>query len=295
MIYASDAMQISDNLYCLGPQMVPAYLLDGETPIMFDAGVYFVGEHYKAELDKILKGRPLSYLFLSHMHFDHCGAAAFLKELYPDLVVCASSEAAEIISKPSALNLIGQLNNIPGLNENQKFKPFGIDRILTDGEQFQLNGGSGITVFATPGHTRDMLSFYLEDEKALIPSEAAGVPTSEGKSYTEFLVDSESYFESQQKLATLEFDTLLFAHSYVFTGEEAKSYFQNALEQGYVFRQHLSDLIDQHGDQTDKIMEIVKKEEYDNAEEPKQLEKAYLLNLDAKIKAVRKWKEKDGI
>ncbi len=290
MIYSSDAMQIDENLYCLGPQTLPSFLLDGEEPVMFDAGMSFAGEHYQAELEKVLQGRPLSYLFLSHVHFDHCGAAAFLKQLYPNLTICASAEAAEIIQKPNALALIGKLNNLPGLREDQKFQPFSIDRVLQDNESIHPGGDTSIRVMAAPGHTRDMLAFYLEERRVLIPSEAAGVPSGKDKVYTEFLVDCESYFRSLQKLSLLDFDTILFAHAYIYTGDEAKSYFNFALDQGFAFRDKLSNLIDQFDDQTEPIIQVMKQEEYDNAEEPKQLEEAYMLNLEAKIKAVRKWR-----
>ncbi len=56
MIQFSESMQIHEKLYCLGPASVPAYLLDGPEPVMFDAGMSFLGEHYEAELKKILKG-----------------------------------------------------------------------------------------------------------------------------------------------------------------------------------------------------------------------------------------------
>jgi len=292
MIYASDTFRISENLYCLGPQYLPSYLLDGPEPVLFDAGMSFVGEHYVKELKKILKNRPLRYLLLIHVHFDHCGASTHLKKAYPDLVICGSTQSAEIIQKPSALKVIGELSNIPGINQNQQFEPFLIERILKDEDVIQLEGGTCIRALSVPGHTRDILAFYLEAEKILFPSEAAGVPHHKGVIYTEFLVDSDTYFESQERLNSLSFDTLPFAHNYVYDGEDAKSYFPRSLEEGKQFRVRLSELIDLHGDDFDAIYKDIRREEYDFAEEPKQQESAYLLNMQAKIKAVRKWKQK---
>ncbi|MBU2509688.1 MBL fold metallo-hydrolase [bacterium] len=291
----ADPIKIHDKLYCLGSPFLPVYLLDGPEPVLFDAGMSFMSEHYQAEIEKVLGRRSPKYLFLSHMHFDHCGAVGYLKGIYPGLTICSAAIGAETIKKPSALNLINQLSDFPGLNENQKFKPFTVDRILEDGEAFILDGGKRIEIIATPGHTRDMLSFYLPDDKTLIPSEAAGVPAEDNHVYTEFLVDCYSYFQSLEMLSTYSFDTILFAHNYIYTGTDADSFFQTALDHGYHFRDRLSELLDQYGFDTDKIGAIIKSEEYDIIQGAKQPEKAYLINLQAKIKAVNRWRNTEMV
>ncbi len=55
---------------------MPVYLLDGEKPAIFDAGLAFLGKIYADGIRQVL-GRPESrYCFLTHSHFDHCGAVA---------------------------------------------------------------------------------------------------------------------------------------------------------------------------------------------------------------------------
>lgn len=286
MIKRSIAGKITDNLYCLGPEEMPTYLLDGEFPAMFDAGVSILGEHYVTEIKKILGSRPLHYLFLSHVHFDHCGAAGFLRQAYPDVTICTSSISAEIIAKPSAVALIGKLNTFPGMTEEQKFKTFTVDRIIQDGDTFDLPGNGVLHVYATPGHTRDMTSFYLPQIGTLIPSEAAGVPAGNGHIYAEFLVDYDAYFNSIKRLADLKFDRILCAHRYYYDGEEAAGYFEVAISQTSIFKDRIVALLEENDHNHETVGRIIKAEEYEQLPEPKLMEKAYDLNLVAKINTV---------
>jgi len=286
MIIPSHTGKIADNLYSLGPEEMPTYLLDGEVPAMFDAGISILGEHYVAEVKKILGARPLHYLFLSHVHFDHCGSAGYLKQAFPDVTICASAISAEIISKPSAVELIGKLNFVPGLTEEQKFKTFSVDRVIEDGDSIDLLENGYLHGYATPGHTRDMTSYHLPQLRTLIPSEAAGVPAGDGHIYSEFLVDYEPYFNSIQRLSNLEFERILCAHRSVYDGEDAAGYFKNAIQQTIRFKDRIVALLEANPNDHKTVARIIKAEEYDPVPEPKLPEPAYDLNLTAKINAV---------
>jgi glyoxylase-like metal-dependent hydrolase (beta-lactamase superfamily II) len=170
MIIQAGKREIKDNLYSLGPAELPVYLVDGENPALFDAGVSILGEYYVDRIREILGGRTLKYLFLSHVHFDHCGATGLIKQAYPDVVVCASGISAEIIGKPSALTLIGKLNALPGSSATQLFIPFTINRILREGEKLRLGNQLTVEVISAPGHTRDLLAYYIPERRTLIPS-----------------------------------------------------------------------------------------------------------------------------
>ncbi|MBT6615070.1 MAG: MBL fold metallo-hydrolase [Deltaproteobacteria bacterium] len=286
MIHRSITTKIADNLYCLGPEEMPTYLLDGEVPTMFDAGISGLGEHYATEVRNILGARPLHYLFLSHVHFDHCGSTGYLRQVYPDVTICASSISAEIISKPSALKLIGKLSAVPGMTEAQKFKTFTIDRIIEDGDSIDLHENGVLRAVATPGHTRDMTSFYLPQLRTLIPSEAAGVPAGNGHIYSEFLVDYEAYFSSINRLANLDFERILCAHRCFYDGEDAAGYFEDAIDQTIGFKDRIAELLAEYPNNHETVGRIIKAEEYEQVPEPKLPEPAYDLNLAAKINAV---------
>jgi glyoxylase-like metal-dependent hydrolase (beta-lactamase superfamily II) len=290
MKHSCESVRIKKNLYCLGPPFLPVYLLDGDFPVLFDAGMSSFSSHYISEIKAVLNGRSPKFLLLSHMHFDHCGSAGYLKEAYPELVICASAEGAEIIQKPSAVKLISELSNFDPSGKFQEFKPFAVDKILEDGERLPLSAKTEIEVISSPGHTRDMLSFYLPQQLTLIPSEAAGVPAHNNYVYTEFLVDCNAYFQSLKRLSGYPFDTLLFAHNYFYTDTDAHTFFNHAIKLGYSFQKRLLELLDRYGSDLDSACQIVKQEEYDQIKDPKQPEPAYLLNLKAKLNAVDKWR-----
>ncbi len=287
MIYESNPAKITDSFYCLGPSAVPSYLLDGEHPIIFDAGIYVFGEHYRQEIIKLTGERRPDYLFLSHAHFDHCGSAGYLKRVMPGLKVCASREASEIIKKPSAIKLIKKLNTIAP-DGKVYFEPFSVDRVLEDGEIVKVAQNLHVEIIKTPGHTRDMLSFYIPQQKILIPSESIGVPGSGEYIFSEFLTDYHIYLDSLKKLAGYDVETLVLAHGYYYTGDDAKDYMPRAIEYTKRFREKIENLLKSHGTDYEKMAAIIKEEEYDPIPGEKQPREAYLINLNAKIKAIEK-------
>jgi len=72
--------KICEGIYALGNPDLPAFLFRGEIPVLFDAGMTFMGPIYLQEMKTYLgDAGKLRYLLLTHSHFDHCGAASFLK------------------------------------------------------------------------------------------------------------------------------------------------------------------------------------------------------------------------
>lgn len=287
MIYESNPAKITDSFYCLGLSAIPSYLLDGKHPIIFDAGIYILGEHYWREIRRLMGERRPEYLFITHVHFDHCGSAGFLKRVMPGLKICASREAGEIIKRPSAINLIKKLNTFKPEGKIY-FEPFLVDRVLEDGERVEVADNLHVEIIKTPGHTRDMLSFYIPQQKILIPSESIGVPGMGEYIFSEFLTDYHIYLDSLKKLAGYDVEILVLAHGYYYTGDDAKNYMPRAIEYTKRFREKIEHLLKSHGSDYEKIAAIIKEEEYDPIPGEKQPQEAYLINLNAKIKAIEK-------
>ena len=95
--------RVSPVLHVLGSAHVPAYLIEAPRPVIIDAGFSCLGPLYLKAIRETLGSRPPEILLLTHSHFDHCGAAAFLKKAFPGLKVAASGRAAEILARPRAL------------------------------------------------------------------------------------------------------------------------------------------------------------------------------------------------
>lgn len=289
--------RITDGFYMLGHPAIPIYLLDGDRPVIFDAGFSFLGELYTAEVKSVLGDRAPSYCMLTHSHFDHCGAAATLKKRFPGLKILASKKAQQTLRRPNAIALIRDLNRAAeayardmGLvfEDDLDFQPFEVDEVLQEGDRLVVSEEQTVQVIETPGHTWDCLSYYLPSLKALLSSEAAGQADGNGYIVSDCLVDYGQYLASIQKMTRLDVDILGLGHLYVYTGTEARTYLQQSLRTCDDFRQLVEAGLKEAQGNIDQVMARVRAIEYDNNTGPKQTEIAYMINLEARIKAVAK-------
>lgn len=91
---------IYENLYQFTTYIPPMdftihqYLLASDPAILFAAGGIKEAQANLPKIKKILNGRPIKYIFVSHMESDECGGLpVFLKE-YPGVTVLGSALAA---------------------------------------------------------------------------------------------------------------------------------------------------------------------------------------------------------
>jgi glyoxylase-like metal-dependent hydrolase (beta-lactamase superfamily II) len=284
---------IENGFYVLGTAEVPVYLLDGPKPILFDAGVTCLSDLYIQDAKQVLGGRQPEMLFLTHMHFDHCGAVSELKSAFPNLTVAASRRAAEIAGRPNAIKLIGKLNDgvvalakAIGYEGARRipFEPFEVDVILADDQVIALGGKQTIQAVPSPGHTRDFLSYYVQDKKLLIPSENVGCASGDGKVFAEFLTDYYAYLDTVNRLGQWEVKILAAGHYSVYTGRgEIRRVFEKTLKAAEDLKQLVDRLLESEGSDIERILRMVKATEYDPVAEPKQGEPGYILNTRTRI------------
>ena len=288
---------IVENFYSIGHPAIPVFLLDGARPVIFDAGFAFLGELYAADIKKIIGNRQVEYLFLTHSHFDHCGSVSILKKHFPSMKVIASKPAKHILGRPNAIKLIKALNQASeemvgdigvDLTSFDEFTPFEIDETVNDNDIFKISPGLNIRILETPGHTSDCLSFYIQEKKILLSSEAAGQSDRTGYIVSDCLYDYDLYFNSMKRLSLLDIDILCPGHLFVYTDDDAKKYLKASMIECERFRKLVEHCLVEEDQDLEKVKIRIKKIEYDHIEGPKQPEPAYLLNLEARIKAVAK-------
>lgn len=288
--------RITDGLYMLGSAVMPMYLIEAEEATIVDAGFSFLAQGYADALRQILGQRGPSLCLLTHSHYDHVGAVGGLKQRFGRLSVAASAGAARVLQKPKAVELIRTLNRVardmaeslamPMVDED--FQPFCVDRICTHGDIIELGAGNHLRVMATPGHTRDCLSYYLVEKKALFVSEAAGIPDQTGEIICDCLVDYDLYMTSMEKIRALEIDYLCLGHRGVYTGKDAVAHLKAAAARcERFFNATAAMLIETRGD-FKAVIGRIRRSEYDPKPVPKQPEPAYLLNLEARVAAVQR-------
>ena len=284
---------VGSGFHVLGTAAMPTYLLEGSVPVLFDAGLSCLGPVFEKAIRETLGQEPPQKLFLTHLHFDHCGAAAHLKRVFPGLDVAASARGAAIIKRPGAIRLIKRLNieaaemiRSWGMTEvgDEPFEPFEVDLVLEDGQEVELGDGLSVRAMATPGHTRDFMSYHIPERKILIGSEAVGCAAMNGYVVSDCLVSYDDFMSSLKKLSHLEVDILAQGHHFVYTGEDVPAFFERSIRSAVRFREMVLEFWEKEGTLSG-VMARLRAIEYDPQPPPMQLEQAYLINLEARIRA----------
>jgi glyoxylase-like metal-dependent hydrolase (beta-lactamase superfamily II) len=285
--------KVVDDFYVLGHTWMPTYLLDGDQPVIFEAGLACLGRVYEESIKAVLDRRQPEILFLTHVHYDHCGATVYLAKVFHPLHVAASSRAAYNIGRPHAQSLMKDLSEkaatlIAGVDRSRllddAFEPFAVDMIVADGDVIQLGNGLSVEVLATPGHTRDLLSYYIPEKKILIGTEAVGCADITGHIVTQFLVDYESYLANLKRLAALHVEVLCQGHHFVYVGDAVNDFLLRSIESTERFKKRVEELLKAEGGSVERVVARIRAQEHDGKPLPKQPEHAYLISLSARVK-----------
>jgi glyoxylase-like metal-dependent hydrolase (beta-lactamase superfamily II) len=289
--------EVKDGFYVVGWPHNPIYLLKGKKPVLFDGGLALLGGVYRDAITSVLKGDSPRVVFITHVHFDHCGAVPYLKKAFIGLEAAASQKAKDILKRPNAIKTIQQLSEgaesvLAEFDEarlvRDPFEPFEVERVLRDGDRVDLEDGLTVHVFATPGHTWDFLSYYVPEKKILVASESAGCALSSGTISTDSLVDFGLFLSSLKRLASLDAQILCQGHRYVYVDEDVGAFLQRSLRSALEFKAMVEESwLKERGDLR-RVLQKIRKIEYDPLPSPKQLEAAYLINLEARIRSVLK-------
>jgi glyoxylase-like metal-dependent hydrolase (beta-lactamase superfamily II) len=295
--------KISDGFYALGIPGAPVYLLDGTTPVLFDAGFSALGQLYERQIREILGTRKPTLLLITHSHFDHIGAANHFKTIWPDIRIAGSAQTDEILVRPSAIKLVRDLSKegirlmqILGLSPlcEDPFEPFRLDIILKPNETILLDQSCQITAIHTPGHTWDFMSYWISGKRILVASDAVGVDDGSGYIITDFLVDYDAYCNSLECLGRFDAHILCPGHHLIFTHQDVKEHIIRSLKQARIFRHMVERFLIEEGGDQERTVARVKAIEWDPRPWPKQPESAYVFNTRARVKTLWDCMEKDG-
>lgn len=283
------------GVYVLGLPWTPSYLLDCSRPVLFEAGFSCAGRLYEEDIKKAITNRQPEMVFLTHAHFDHSGATAYFKKIFPNIKIAASLRAAEIIKRPNAQKLIKELSSgviervtlVKGIDStkllHEPFEPFEVDIILEDGQFIQLTEDISIQVISTAGHTRDQLSYYIPERRILFATESVGCLNRIGQIIPEFLVDYDLYITNLKALSLLDIEVLCLGHQFAVTDHDVKEYLARSVKEAEHFRVKVEEMLDEENGAIDRVVNRIKNEEYDINPGPKQLEQAYLINATTRV------------
>ena len=286
-----------EDFISLGGGHVTAAICTSSPPMLFDPGVSAFGPLYLKKLREHTRNTNNLIIALSHAHFDHCGAAAYLMRKIPSIRLAASEKGAEILKRPNAVELICRLNaeyeksmEAELAGEDVSFASLDVAYKLKSGDCIELDGGRVCQVFETPGHTRDSLSYFFPDTGIAFIGDAAGAVEG-GFVHSPFLVSYEDYITSIEKIRTLRPAALCIAHCGIIAGPDVSRYLSHAIAAALEYKNWIEKyLVLYKGDQ-EKVVARITAEEYDAQPDYIQKRQPFILNLRAKVHAVAAWLE----
>ncbi len=196
---------------------INAYLIGD---VLVDTGI----KHSAGKIAKMLEGRKVSSIALTHAHGDHAGA---MKRLATELGVpvwCGAAdrdatETGRLVLTPGVKRL--HLGTV--VNAAASFDGAPVARTLSEGDSL----GSGFSVLDTPGHSPGHVSFWREADRTLICGDVffnlkppTMVPGLRQPPHL-FTPDPARNRESERRLAALDPATVGFGHGPVLRTDAA--------------------------------------------------------------------------
>lgn len=261
-------MQITQNIHALKitfpsavsenetvERFVYVYFIFGKNVCMIDGGVSASYPHIVDYLNS--SGRRIEEIYLlahTHCHPDHIGSSPAIRE------ASGCEVAAHGFAKPWIEDVDLQYRERPtGTFYTLVSSSVGIDRILNDGDTLNLGEGQSLTVLHTPGHSRDSVSFFHDQDKVLFTGDTIPVPD-ERPVYDDVL----ALIGSIRKLQALKgIEVLCSSWLEPKYGDDAYSEMEKSVE----YIQHLHEIVcrakadspsTDRGDLCNRILEIIK-------------------------------------
>ena len=264
---------------------------DGKTSILYDTGFGFTGEKLAEKIKNELGERKLDYIFLSHSHYDHVLGTVYVQKYYPDAIVVAGEYAAKIFEKPTARSTMRRLDRgfartcgvfeYEDLIDNLK-----VDIMVNDGDKVKA-GNMEFTVINLPGHTKDSIGFYLEENKLLLSSETLGVYFGKETILPICLVGYQMSLDSFKKAWKFDIENLLVPHYGLLDKAQTDFFLKNSEKVLRKTAEHVVEIFAGGGNAEDAL-HFFEDNFYTDEIRPTYPIDAFLLNTSIMIELIRK-------
>ncbi|MDP2138447.1 MAG: MBL fold metallo-hydrolase [Candidatus Didemnitutus sp.] len=175
-------IQFIDGLHLGRPQVIGTGVLGTDQLALFDCGPESVVNETVAALRRLgLRPENVTHVFVTHIHFDHAGAAWRWAVDY-GATICVHPFGAPHLADPtkllaSATQIFGdQMGRLWG---EMRAVPVEKLRVIADGEEIAA-GGSVVRALDTPGHARHHHAWWIEAERTVFAGDVMGVSINGG-------------------------------------------------------------------------------------------------------------------
>ena len=252
---------LTENVYQLTTAVSTHFLIGGEFAAIVDTGVAATQERLISELNKYLgESSELKYILLTHAHFDHVGGIPFLRSYAPGVKLACGPQTAQVLEDKNNLKLFYEKNKAVAEALKAPFEmsleewqaSFAVDKVLGDGDIIDMGAEVEVKLIGCPGHTEDIVAYYVRPDGALAAGEAVGSYAGRDKLTPCYPWSYHNYVISLDRLSGLEIKVLGLPHSGALTGEMPSKYLVDARTAAERFAAGIKERLDQ-GELVDEI------------------------------------------
>ena len=224
---------LGENVYQLTTPVSSHLLVYNGEAALIDTSISAVQGRLIEEIAGVVsQTSELSYVFVTHTHFDHIGGIPYLRTFSPKVKLVVSPQCAEMLEDQSMLEQAYEQNEKAAeamkqemqISEKDWCSSFGVEQILGDGDSIKLGDEVEIKLIATPGHTEDSVSYLIRPDDALVVGEALGGYHGRDRITSCFTSSYQDYLNSIDKLSKLNTSIIQLPHDGALTGDLAKKH-----------------------------------------------------------------------
>lgn len=218
--------KVSEKVYLLGDSYYQVYLIKGENCALVETGLSYTVPKVVDQLAELgISPEEISYLVITHAHFDHTCGAPGLQRAIPNLRTIASPVAAKVLAKGKVVagHFIEDKAVVETLSEKSviehydaSFHPsttINVDLIMNEGDTLDLGKGCTLNFYSTPGHSPCSMSVYLPLGEVFFPSDCLGYPFRNKDVFPMYFSGLREYINSIEKVSGIESSVLAFPQS----------------------------------------------------------------------------------
>lgn len=201
------------------------YLIRGEKTCLIDTGTSKEAPRL-VKLLRELGAFPPNYIVVTHAHYDHAQGVPHLRR-----EAAGENKSIEVLASQQAIPLLADRSFNDPFNKGPYESILDVTPV-EEGETIDL-GGITLRFYEIPGHCRGHIAILDEKNKTIFVGDALGVKYADHCFLPPFMPptwDPQAFLSSVNKLKQIPYEAICLGHFGCFSGSEARSILDEAVE-----------------------------------------------------------------